>query len=119
MRTILERYASSDFCSNFGMMESKISSLAEGRRMLLDALAVNKQHGTVPHKDYRYNLSLINRLVLEAPDLEEDADLDEETEESINLHDLKPEGVIINFVESWVNGEYDIAYDLGLNKVDN
>ncbi len=80
--------------------------------MLLDALAVNKQHGTVPHKDYRYNLSLINRLVLEAPDLEEDTDLDEETEESINLHDLKPEGVVINFVESWVNGEYDIAYDL-------
>ncbi len=93
-------------------IKTKNSSLAEGRRMLLDALAVNKQHGTVPHKDYRYNLSLINRLVLEAPDLEEDADLDEETEESINLHDLKPEGVIINFVESWVNGEYDIAYDL-------
>ena len=51
-------------------IKTKTSSLAEGRRMLLDALAVNKQHGTVPHKDYRYNLSLINRLVLEAPDLE-------------------------------------------------
>src|SRR2546421_1985275 len=93
-------------------IKTKNSSLTEGRRMLLDALAVNKQHGTVPHQDYRFNLSLINRLVLEAPDLEEDADLDEDTEESINLHDLKPEGVIINFVESWVNGQYDIAYDL-------
>lgn len=93
-------------------VKTKDISLAEGRRLLLDALEVNKRHGTVPHRDYRYNLSLVNRLVLEAPDLDEDADLDEEPEETINLHDLTPTEVVVNFVESWVNGEYDIAYDL-------
>jgi len=54
----------------------------------------------------------VNRPVLEAPYLDEDVDFDEETEDSINIHDLKPDGVVVNFVESWVNGEYDIAYDL-------
>ena len=93
-------------------VKTKDCSLAEGRRLLLDALEVNKDHGTVPHRDYRYNLSLVNRLVLEAPDLDEDADLDEEAEETINLHDLSPSAVVVNFVESWVDGDYDIAYDL-------
>lgn len=51
-------------------------------------------------------------LHLEAPDLDEEADLDEEDEESIDLHGLEPQEVVINFVESWINGEYDIAYDL-------
>jgi tetratricopeptide (TPR) repeat protein len=98
--------------TRMGDIQTKECSLAEGRRLLLDALAVNKKYGTLPHKDYRYNLSLVNRLVLEAPDLDEDADLDEENEENIDLHDLDPQAVVINFVESWINGEYDIAYDL-------
>jgi tetratricopeptide (TPR) repeat protein len=51
-------------------------------------------------------------LHLEAPDLDEEADLDEEDEESIDLHGLEPQAVVINFVESWINGEYGIAYDL-------
>lgn len=85
---------------------TKHCSLAQGRRLLLDALAINKEHGTTPHKDYRLNLSLVNQLILEA------ADLDEESEESINLHDLSPQEVVVTFVESWVNDDYDIAYDL-------
>ena len=60
-------------------------SLAEGRRLLLDALAVNKKYGTLPHKGYRTNLSLVNRLVLQAPGLDEDADLDEENEDRIDV----------------------------------
>ncbi len=93
-------------------VKTRECSLAEGRRLLLDALDVNKKHGTLPHKDYRYNLALVNRLVLEAPDLEEEAGLNEENEESIDLHGLDPQAVVINFVESWVNGDYGIAYDL-------
>ncbi len=94
-------------------VKAKDCSLAEGRRLLLDALAVNKQQGTLPHKDYRDNLSLVNRLILEAPDLDEDADLEEEdTEDGINLHGLDPQTVVINFVESLVNDEHGIAYDL-------
>ncbi|HKV02691.1 MAG TPA: hypothetical protein VJQ26_11230, partial [Ktedonobacteraceae bacterium] len=98
--------------TGMGDIQTRECSLAEGRRLVLDALAVNKKYGTLPHKDYRYNLSLVNRLVLEAPDLDEDADLDEENEENIDLHDLDPQAVVINFVESWINGEYDITYDL-------
>ncbi len=93
-------------------VKTRECSLAEGRRLLLDALAVNKKYGTLPHKDYRSNLSLVNRLVLQAPGLDEDTDLDEEKEDRIDLHGLDPQDVVTNFVESWVNGEYDTAYDL-------
>jgi hypothetical protein len=93
-------------------VEMKDCSLARGRRLLLEALAINKQHGTAPSKDYRFNLSLVKQLILEAPDLEEDTDLEEESEESINLHGLHPHDVVVDFVESWVNEDYDIAYNL-------
>jgi tetratricopeptide (TPR) repeat protein len=95
-------------------VEMEDCSLAQGRRLLLEALATNKKHGTTPHKDYRFNLSLIKQLVLEAPDLGEDADLDEDniSEKSKNLHGLPPQDVIIEFVESWVDEDYGTAYDL-------
>jgi len=97
-------------------VKTRDCSLAEGRRLLLDALATNKQHGTVPYRDYRNNLSLVNRLILEAPgiDEEEEADLTEaeEDEESLDLHDLTPQEVVTTFVESWVNGDYDTSYQL-------
>jgi tetratricopeptide (TPR) repeat protein len=94
--------------------EMEDCSLAQGRRLLLEALATNKKHGTTPHKDYRFNLSLIKQLVLEAPDLGEDADLDEDniSEKSKNLHNLYPQNVIVEFVESWVDEDYGTAYDL-------
>jgi tetratricopeptide (TPR) repeat protein len=92
----------------------KECSLAEGRRLLLDALAVNKQHGTTPHKDYRNNLSLVNRLILEVPGLEEEvAELDEaEDEEEAALDELNPMGVVTTFIESWTDGDYATAYAL-------
>ena len=81
-------------------IELQNCSLAQGRRLLLDALAINKMvRGTTPHKDYRFHLSLIKQLILEAPDIEEDTDI----EESINLHDLDPQAVVVNFVEYWVD----------------
>ncbi|HVB21292.1 MAG TPA: tetratricopeptide repeat protein [Ktedonobacteraceae bacterium] len=113
-------------------VKMKNCSLAEGRRLLLDALAVNKKQGTLPYKDYRLNQSLINRLVLENDALDEeienediedeDADLDsnideedeyeDEDEEPISLHDLSPDKVVTTFVESWFDGDFDIAYEL-------
>src|SRR2546426_4186584 len=96
-------------------VELKECSLAQGRRLILDALEVNKRYGTMPHKDYRFNLSLVNQLVLEAPDIDEaidldDVDLDDESEELTDLHGLSPQKVVTTFIESWVDGEYDIAY---------
>jgi tetratricopeptide (TPR) repeat protein len=97
-------------------VEMKDCSLARGRRLLQEALAANQRSGTTPYKDYRFNLSLIKQLILEAPDLEEDADLDEEEEEeeeeSVDLHGLDPEAVVADFVEYWVDEDYGIAYDL-------
>ncbi len=77
---------------------------AEGHRLLCNALAVHKRHDTKPPREYQFNLSLINQLILEA----EDATLDEE---SSIMHDLGPLDTIINFVEAWVREDYDMAYD--------
>jgi tetratricopeptide (TPR) repeat protein len=98
-----------------GDVSTRSCSLAEGRRLILEALAVNRKHGTTPHKDYRLNLSLINSLILEAPGLDEEDDLDEVDEEDsdgIDIHGLDPMAVVQTFVESWVDGDFDTAYDL-------
>src|SRR2546426_4305291 len=47
-------------------------------------------------------------------DLDEDVDLDldldeeDEEEEGLNLHDLTPQQVVVNFVEAWGDGDYDL-----------
>ena len=112
----------------------KACSLARGRRLLLDALAANQRHGTQPSKDYRYHQALIKQLILDAPipddediDLEEEDDEDDEDDEEDyldleeddeedeyypDLHDLNPQEVVTTFVESWVDGDFDVSYDL-------
>ena len=98
-------------------VETKDCSLAQARRLILEALDVNKRNGTQPHKDYRFNSSLVNQLILEAPGLEED-DLEgedepeEDDEDTIDLQGLSPSGVVVNFVEFWVNGDFELAYEL-------
>jgi tetratricopeptide (TPR) repeat protein len=118
-----------NFISQMSMAMAEVKtrscSLAEGRRLILEALAVNKKRGTTPHRDYRLNLSLINSLILEAPGVdeeeEEEVDLDdldevdeedEEDLEGIDIHGLEPMQVVVTFVESWVDGDFDTAYDL-------
>jgi tetratricopeptide (TPR) repeat protein len=98
-------------------VETKDCSLAQARHLILEALDVNKRNGTQPHKEYRLNSSLVNQLILEAPgleeaDLEEEVEPEEEDEDTIDLHGLNPSGVVVNFVEFWVNGDYDLAYEL-------
>lgn len=91
-------------------VEFRDCSLAEGRRLLGDALAVNQQRGTNPHRDYRMNLSLVNELILNAPDLPED-DESSEDEENVDLRSLTPSTVVTGFIERWANEDYDIAYE--------
>ena len=101
-------------------VKTKECSLAQARRLILEALEVNKRNGTQPHKDYRFNSSLVHQLILESPGLEEDYleeeiepdEDDEDDEDEIDLHDLSPSAVVINFVEFWINGEFDYAYEL-------
>src|SRR5205807_231028 len=97
----------------------KECSLARGRRLLLDALAANQKHGTQPSKDYRYQQALIKQLILDAPipddeaiDFDEEDEEVEEDEDYPDLHDLSPQQVVTTFVESWVDGDFDVAYDL-------
>ncbi len=98
----------------------KACSLAQGRRLLLDALATNKQHGTTPHRDYRNNISLVNRLILEVPDLNEDSVLDDEgyydfdeDDEELDLQSLEPPQVVAHFVNALFDeDDYERAYDL-------
>ena len=96
---------------------TKNCSLAQARRLILEALDVNKRNGTQPHKDYRLNSSLVNQLILEAPGLEEayfedEVEPEEEDEDTIDLHGLSPNEVVVNFVEFWVNGDFELAYGL-------
>src|SRR5258708_21415815 len=53
-------------------LETTECTLAEGRRLIQDALDVNKRYSTIPHRDYRNNLSLVKHLVLDATDVGED-----------------------------------------------
>jgi tetratricopeptide (TPR) repeat protein len=61
---------------------------SEARRLLQEALSVNKKRGTRPHPDFTRDLPLINELILNAPGNEEDEeDWDEDEDE---LSDLTP-----------------------------
>src|SRR5438477_126757 len=57
-------------------------------------------------------------LVPQTPTLDEDKNNyeDEENEDYTALHDLSPQIVVTTFVESWVNDDYDTAYDLLSNE---
>jgi len=96
-------------------MKLKDCSLAEGRRLLREALAINTRYGTKPHRDYQLHVSLINQLILEAPGTDEEQLLEEEEENGLGFADLQglpaPE-VVSSFVEFWVDGDYELAYHL-------
>ena len=46
------------------------------------------------------------------PPLWEEPDLDEDSEGTIDLHGLDPQEVVTTFVESWVEGDFETAYQL-------
>ncbi len=73
----------------------------------MDALAVNKKAGTQPHFEFRKHLSIINRLILEAPDLDED-----ESDQAVDIQNLKPEDVVSTFVDSYFEGKFATAFQL-------
>lgn len=87
-------------------LETKPCTLADARRLIQDALDVNQRTGTQPHRDYRRNLSLIKRLILDATDVGEDSGVG-------HLHNnLEPVEVVTKFVEDFIAGRYGYAYDL-------
>jgi len=81
-------------------------TLAEGKRLLEEALAVNTWRGTTPHKDYRSHLPTIDALILQAIELGEDR-----SQSFINPQ-LTAEEATANFIGAWSLGDYGLIYDL-------
>jgi tetratricopeptide (TPR) repeat protein len=81
-------------------------TLAEGKRLIEEALSVNKWRGTTPSKDYRSHQPIINQLVLQASDLEE------ERGRTFIDPELEDQETIVNFLGAWSLGDYGLAYDL-------
>jgi tetratricopeptide (TPR) repeat protein len=81
-------------------------TLAEGRRLIEEALAVNKWRGTASHKEYRKYLPTVNQLILNAQDVGEDRGL------SFINPNLEPDEVTAIFIGAWSLGDYGLTYDL-------
>ena len=107
----------------FGNIALVDCSLADGKRLLEEALEVNQQYGTKPHLDYTRNLSLVRHLVLDAPDEGHVPEKSNEEQpeglrfdEARNILDqlmdleLGPEETVAGFLDTWLRGDYEAAY---------
>jgi tetratricopeptide (TPR) repeat protein len=81
-------------------------TLAEGRRLIQEALSVNAWRGTTPAKDYRNHLPTIQQLILNAPDVGTDRGL------TFISPELDADEVIGNFIGAWSLGDYGLCFDL-------
>lgn len=81
-------------------------TLAEGRRLLNEALEVNRWRKTEPHKDFRQHLPLIQRLVLHASEAGEDRG------RTFISRGEEPDMIAANFAGAWAMGDYGLCYDL-------
>ncbi|HVB25429.1 MAG TPA: tetratricopeptide repeat protein [Ktedonobacteraceae bacterium] len=81
-------------------------TLAEGRRLIEEALDVNKWRGTTPHEEYRRHLPTIRQLILNA----EDAGVDR-GDTFINPT-LEPDELTATFIGAWALGDYGLTYDM-------
>lgn len=81
-------------------------TLAEGRRLLNEALSVNRWRKTEPYKDFRRNLPLVQQLVLHAQEAGEDRG------STFISRGLEPDMVAANFTGAWSMGDYGLCYDL-------
>src|SRR6266568_1018260 len=79
-------------------------TLAEARRLLEEALSVNKWRGTTPHKEYRHHLPTVNQLVF--------GDAGEDRGLTFIDPNLEPDEVAATFVTAWSLGDYGLTYDL-------
>nr|MBA2285807.1 tetratricopeptide repeat protein [Ktedonobacteraceae bacterium] len=81
-------------------------TLAEARRLVEEALSVNKWRGTTPHKDYRHYLSSVRALLFDAPDVDQDRG------RTFINPELEPDEIAANYTGAWSMGDYGLAYDL-------
>ena len=81
-------------------------SLAEGRRLLNEALDINRWRKTEPYKEFRQHLPLVQRLVLHASEAGEDRG------QTFIGHGQEPDMIAANFAGAWSMGDYSLCYDL-------
>jgi tetratricopeptide (TPR) repeat protein len=81
-------------------------TLAEGKRLIEDALSVNTWRGNAPAQEYRAHLPTINQLIFKAPEPGEDSG------RTFINPELEAQEVMINFLGAWSLGDYGLAYDL-------
>ncbi len=81
-------------------------TLAEGRRLIQEALSINTWREKRPSKEYRHNLPTVQQLVLNA------SDLDEDTGKTFINPDLDPDEIVGNFIGAWTLGDFGLCFDL-------
>src|SRR5205085_6943006 len=81
-------------------------TLAEARRLIEEALTVNKWRGTTPHKEYRHHLPTVRQLIFDATDPGQDRGY------TFIDPKLDPDEVVTTFVAAWTLGDYGLVYDL-------
>jgi tetratricopeptide (TPR) repeat protein len=84
-------------------------TLAEGRRLIHEALSVNRWRGTSPHQEYRHHLPAVQQLILNAPDVDVDRG------RTFINPELDPDEVAGNFNGGWSMGDYGLCFDLLAN----
>ncbi len=81
-------------------------TLAEGRRLIQEALSVNTWREKRPSKEYRHNLPTVQQLVLNA------SDVDVDRGKTFIDSDLGPDEIIGNFIGAWTLGDFGLCFDL-------
>ncbi len=81
-------------------------TLAEGRRLIQEALSVNTWRGTTPSKEYRHNLPAVQQLVLNT------SDVDVDRGKTFINPDLDPDEIAGNFIGAWTLGDFGLCFDL-------
>lgn len=81
-------------------------TLAEGRRLIEEALEVNKWRGTTPHEEYRHHLPTVRQLILDAEEVGVDRG-----NTFINPN-LESDELTATFIGAWALGDYGLTYDM-------
>ncbi len=81
-------------------------TLTEGKRLIEEALEVNKWRGTTPHEEYRRHLPTVRQLILNAEDVGEDRG-------NIFINpNIEPDELVATFISAWALGDYGLTYDM-------
>ena len=81
-------------------------TLAEGRRLIQEALSVNDWRGTTPYKEFRHHRPTVEQLVLHAPELDVDRG------KTFINPDLEPDEIVGDFIGAWTTGDFGLCFDL-------